>query len=461
MAAWFTCLLLAAPEASASEMLKIAWASQYEWKEDQVGNATFGFAFTVKRKWGQGGETEYEGKGQVVVVGDAVVRRHYRGLAEDRRKEVDGHLDWVLGRFVRKPFEQEFQGIEITGPEEAPTERKKVTAGPRVFYLHKQRLDGVAVERFKDPRTNQPFLVRFDYGLQDVGGGYMVVSETYAYTYEGSKREQSRVLTLAASGETPAPATYAYRERQPGGIETDVALTFDAPVFDLPDPVTLSGEARDLLKQAWDRRVTLPDGLAISADFTRAADPRAGRWVTRRVVGSMRFVMPATVEVLLDEQKTGVSDRDRLARIREAVEEDLRWAFGLLRARPFEEEFLGCGFQLSPAEKGTTVVVLGYSEALAFRLADGRITAHLENGPDDDAWWEHKGRKQADGRWLLDSLVRRIDGETYSQKIAYDKMKGLQVPKGFERFVEDSAARGRARGVDEYDLKKLKAEPTG
>jgi len=459
MAPWLAGLLLAAPEATAAELLKVAWASQYEWREDKVASATLAFRYKVKRRWGRGGEVAYEGRAEVVVVGDAVVRRHYAGTTEDRRREVDGHLDWVLGRFLRKPFDREFEGVPVTGPEPAPPDRVKVTAGPRAFWLRGGRLDGVAVELFQDPRTSRPYVARYDYRVEEARGGYMVVAESYDTTYEGERRESSRTLTLAAAGDVPVPATYAHRERQPGGVEADVELAFEPAALNLPDPVVLSAEARDLLKAAWSRRVTLPDGLVVTADFVRSADPAAGRWTTRRVVGSMRYTMPDAAEAQIDEQKTGVSEPDRLARLRETVEGDLRWAFGLLAERPFEEEFAGCGFQLAPAGKGTVVAVLGHAEVLAFRLADGRVAAHRENAPGEEAWWEHKARKQADGRWLLESLVRKVEGEAHAQALEYARLRGHAVPRAFGRFFSEVGPRGRVAGVDAYELKRLKVEP--
>lgn len=123
--------LLGAPE-NAGAALRIAWASQYEWKESGVENVVLEFAYT--NQWhatDSDNQSHSEARGQIVVVGSEIVRRHLPGVSETRRKTIEPHLAWVLERFVRKPFEEEFEDMTFGGPE--PTEEGflRVSVAPR------------------------------------------------------------------------------------------------------------------------------------------------------------------------------------------------------------------------------------------------------------------------------------------------------------------------------------------
>ena len=109
-------LLLGAPEADATKLLKVAYASQYEWKEDGLKNVTLEFTYTWS--WGPK-ETpkdkkpppriRHEGAGRVVVVGQRVIPGHYPDLGRGQtldgkeiRAAFQGHIAWILRRFVRQ-----------------------------------------------------------------------------------------------------------------------------------------------------------------------------------------------------------------------------------------------------------------------------------------------------------------------------------------------------------------------
>jgi hypothetical protein len=103
--------VLGAPEDAAAK-LRVAWASQYEWKESGVENAVLELTYTSHWKASKTDyEYDWEKRGQIVVAGGEIVRRHYPGTTDNERKTIAGHVAWVLGRFVRKPFEKEFEEL--------------------------------------------------------------------------------------------------------------------------------------------------------------------------------------------------------------------------------------------------------------------------------------------------------------------------------------------------------------
>lgn len=252
-------LLLAAPDDPA-QMMRVAWASQYEWKEDKVESATIDFRY--RHTWGDNGQNAREGQGQIVVVGDVIVRRHYPDAQDDdARRELNEHVDWVLARFIRRPFEQVFQDAKFTGPEKSAYDQMKIGLGDRAWYLKDDRI--VAEERdFGD--QGKPLIVRVDCRVTDLGGGYAIVGETISYTrrMDSAKVIVERGLTTRSEADRPAPASYTFERKTPKDKES-FTIDFSSVRFDLPDPVTLNAAARDLLKEAWGHRFVLPENIII------------------------------------------------------------------------------------------------------------------------------------------------------------------------------------------------------
>ena len=101
-------LFLQAPpdEIDAEKLLRVAYASQYEWKEDDVKSVSLDFTWSTSWKGKDGRETRSQGIGHVLVVGDEVVRRHYPATTKSRKGQADGYLNWILERFITgSPFQ--------------------------------------------------------------------------------------------------------------------------------------------------------------------------------------------------------------------------------------------------------------------------------------------------------------------------------------------------------------------
>ena len=122
-------LVLGAPNDAANQ-LRVAWASQYEWRESGVANAVLDFTYAYHWKGEKDQEWRYGGRAQVVLAEGEIVRRHYPAVTKDRRKQIDPHVVWVLGRFARRPFEEEFQDMVFEGPEPARDGLLRVSAAP-------------------------------------------------------------------------------------------------------------------------------------------------------------------------------------------------------------------------------------------------------------------------------------------------------------------------------------------
>jgi hypothetical protein len=440
-------LLLLAPDDPA-QMMRVAWASQYEWKEDKVQSATIDFTYTYVRTWGESGELKREGSGQIVVVGDAIVRRHYPDVIDvDARRRIDEHVDWVLARFVRKPFEELFKDAKFSGPEKSAFDWMKITAGDLVFFVKGDRI--VAAER--DLRLGgKPFVVRVDFKAEDLGGGYAILGESISYTRpnDATKVMRERTLTTRMEDDRPAPASYVFEEKSAKEKER-FTLDFPAIRFDLPDPVTLDPAARDLLKEAWGRRLVLPEEIRIVGQFQRTIDKdlERARWRSE-VHGDFQVYGMGNIQLTLDEggeepQKT--------------CEENIRWIFGLLRDTPFETEFLGCGFELEPQGDESVIRVYGYPKALAFRVAEGVIVGHYERVLSEVGWWTYKTKSAGEGRFQIERMKREIEGRKIELEFDYQRVRGHQIPKKIGVLGTPRSPRGdMAVGIAEYIFKKPK-----
>jgi hypothetical protein len=445
MSAGIALLLLLAPDDPA-QLMRVAWASQYEWKEDGVKNATIDFSYT--RAWGERGESTLAGQGQVVVVGDEIVRRHYPDVTdEETRKRIDEHLDWVLGRFVRKPFEEAFKDVKFEGPEKSAFEQLKIAAGNRVFYVKDDRL--AAAERdIGEPE--KPLVVRVEFKLADLGGGYAILGESLSYTRvtDATKVTRDRALTTRTEGDRPAPAVYTFEEKSAKEKET---FTLDCHTirFDLPDPVTLDPAARDVLKEAWARRLVLPNEIRIQGEFQRWIDKDLDRAGWRGDVrGDFQVWGMNSIQISLDKEREETQKQ---------CLRDIQWIFGLLRDAPFEEEFKGCGFELEPQGTETVVRVHGYPKALAFRVANGVIVGHYDRVLSESGWWTYRTKSAGEGRFQIERMKREIEGKKIELELDYQRVRGHQIPKKFGVLGTSASFRGgMVLGVAEYTFKKPK-----
>ncbi|MGH7162599.1 MAG: hypothetical protein ACREID_03870 [Planctomycetota bacterium] len=445
---WVAAILLAVPETEGARLLRIAWASQYEWKEDAVRNATLDFRYEVTRS-GPGDRSEkYAGSAQVVVAEEKIARCHYRGNVEGRRDFLDEHLAWAVGRFVRKPFEAEFEGVAVEEPVSLAGGGAMVRAAPRELLLREGRL--VGEDRLVGP---DGYRCRVEFATGKVGEGYAVLGEKCSYMIEGAQTTASRDLVVREQDDVPVPHRYEWSLDAPRGVKESVVLTFDRARINLADPVVANPEARDFLKAAWERRYTLPRKIRIQGEFVRKADPALGRWGAERVEGEFQVWGLDSIEVRLDPKTFRDPESVWAKRVHASVLKDLRWVFGLLTPRPFEEEFQGCGFERT----GEVVAVHGHAWAQGFRVAEGRLAAHLENGAPEDGWWEHKGRALKDG-FLLEKMSRDVEGKPYAQRIDYAKAKGCSIPSRLELFAAAADAPVAVFGVNEYELRKLRVE---
>jgi len=432
-------------------MLRVAWASQYEWKEDNVKSVTIDFGYS--HVWGEKGEYTRDGSGQIVIVGDEIVRRHYPDATdEDARGEIDKHITWALGRFMRKPFEEQFKDAKFTGPESSAYDQKKISAGAGAWFVKDDRI--VAAEYDIGP-PGKPFVVRADYKTAALGGGYGIVGETTSYTRpsDAMKIVIERSLATCVAEDRPAPSAYTY-ESKSAKDKDRFTITFSTVRFDLPDPVTLNPAARDLLKDAWTHRLVLPENIIIQGQFARKIDKdlERARWKDD-VTGDFQVYGMDDIQIVLDEEN------DEIHRTSQA---HIRWFFDLLRDRPFEEEFKGCGFELEPQGAETIVRVYGYPRALAFRIAGGQLVGHYNRVLSETDWWVYKTKSAGDGRYQIEHMKREIEGKKIDLSFDYQRVRGHVIPKKFGVLAVASGFRGgTAVGVAEYTLKRAKVSFPG
>jgi len=465
-------LLLGAPETDAAKLLKIAYASQYEWSEDNLKNVTL--EFTYRWTWGPKAKpndrkppppaANLEGAGRVVVVGERVFPGHYPDLRRDGqwqregrtvrgaeiRTEFQGHIAWVLRRFVRQPFDRLFKGARFQGPEETSFGLKIIAHG-RPFYVKEDRIAAMELDMGVSRKKPHLVLVQFQHG--PVGDGYGILGQTCNYKTKGTEIAVSwkRQLTTKQAERAPVPLSYTYT-RTFGGSQQTLTIEFDRVTMDAAHPVVLDPVARDLLKGAWERRFTLPTAMGIEGEFHRRPDKDLanGRW--QDVPGSFEVWGMKEIKVAIPE------NRFRNRSWRETVEKTcvghIRWIFGLLKATPFEEEFKDCGFELVPQGKEQVIQVYGYEKALAFKIAGGAITGHYSEVLRQKGWWDYKVKRTSDGHFMLDRMRREFEGRKIDLRFRYGRVKGYQLPKKMGVF--GTTAREPYVGVAEYSFRRLK-----
>jgi len=431
-------------------MMRVAWASQYEWKEDKVQSATIFFHYT--EAWGEKGESTRDGQGQVVVVGDDIVRRHYPDAADEGdRMLIDGHLKWALGCFLRKPFEEAFKDAKFTGPEKSAYDQMKISVGSSAWFLKDDR---IVAKEYDIGVPEKPFIVREDCKIADLGGGYAIVGGTVSYTRlnDATKVTRERTLTTRMEGDRPAPASYKYEEKS-AKDKVLFTIDFQSVRFDLPDPVTLDPAARDLLKAAWSHRLVLPENIIIQGEYVRQVDKDLDRARWRNDVrGEFQVYGMNDVRVTVDEG-------DDLTQ--KTCEAHVRRIFDMLRDRPFEDEYKGCGFELEPHGSEAIVRVYGYPKALAFRIVGTTITGHYERVLSEQDWWVYKTKSAGEGRFQIERMRREIEGKKVDLDFDYQRVRGYTIPKKFGVLGIGTGFRGMAVGVAEYTFKRVKVSFPG
>lgn len=444
--------LLGAPE-DPGALLRIAWASQYEWKESGVENAVLEFAYTYQWQAADSdkpnSQSYSEARGQVVVVGAEIVRRHCPGLSDARRKGIEPHLAWVLERFVRKSFEEEFDEKTFGGPEPTEDGFLRISVAPRdrpdaqSFFLLKN--DRIAGREWTSGR-------RTLYILESLEDGYAILGDDVAWTdKEGGAWSLTHRLELAKGKEPPLPRSYTYSLTSPRGT-TDVRIDFSAPKVNVKHPVVGDPAARDAARDAWARRYVLPDDIRIEAEFHRRIDKDLEQlyWLDT-VKGRLRVWGMDTVDVELDQRL--FQNRTWAPRIRTLCEGHFRWFFGWLHARPFQRVFDGCGFEfIESGDESVAMLVFGHRDIFGFLIKDGQIVGYLDRFEDREIWWRFKLRKAR-----IESMATTIEKETYKLRFKYLRRKGVDVPKSFEVLGGPRQASTReGRGIAEYSLKKIK-----
>jgi hypothetical protein len=465
-------LLVGAPETDAAQLLKTAYASQYEWKEDHLKNVTL--EFTYRWTWGPKAkptdkkppppEANLEGAGRVVVVGERVFPGHYPDLRRDGqwqregrtvrgpeiRNEFQGHIAWVLRRFVRQPFDTAFKDAPIQGPEKTAF-GLKVTAHGRPIYIDQNKI--TAMELDVSARKDKPHMVLLQFQHGKVGDGYAILGETCSYTTKGTEIAVSwrRQLTTKQAERAPVPLSYTYT-RTFGGSEQTLTIEFDRVTMDAAHPVVLDPHARDLLKEAWERRFTLPTAMGIEGEFHRRPDKDLAKARWQDVPGSFEVWGMTEIKVALPENR--FRDKGWRGTVEKTCEGHIRWIFGLLKATPFEEEFKDCGFELVPQGKEQVIQVYGYEKALAFKVADGAIVGHFSEELRKKGWWDYKVKRTSDGQFMLDRMRREFEGRKIELRFRYGRVKGYQLPKKVD--VLGTTAGEPYVGVAEYSFRRLK-----
>lgn len=454
-------VLLAAPEKDAAERLRVAWASQYEWREDGIENATLDFHYTYR--WQSRANEEQasasEGHGQIVVVGRKIARQQYPAAEQGRGREISSHLEWVVRRFARAPFEEQFKDVTFDGPEPAGKELERITVvgkKSRFGYLLKgDRLDAL------EWRPGTPPL---QYKVGDLGGGYAILGEESSFDLgERGKTVTKRTLTTAKGKGAPYPDRYRYVLETPAGVVT-IELKFEPPVFNAEHPVVGDPAARDLLEDAWAHRYALPHDLRLEASFQRSIDNDLGEayWY-RTVKGKLQIWGLDDIQFMLDEGV--IPGRNSTYLLKQRLQAHFEWIVWLLGERKFDKEFEGCGFALAPdddPDDDTQVVeLIGHPRVLAYRVEKGRITGYLENAKEKDLWWNFRLKKVKDDLARIESLTVETGGERRKLDIRYSRKGGVEVPVGFEAIGRGYRSGDDRCGVAKFRLKRVKVSRPG
>ncbi|MHC4956960.1 MAG: hypothetical protein ACYTGN_01195 [Planctomycetota bacterium] len=482
-------LLLGAPDkelSAAAKQLRIAWASQYEWREDAVKNITLDFTWKATWRSSGGKEVNEGGTGQLVVEGERVLRRHIEGGGSPG--ELHEALGWVVARYARQPFERNFRGRKILDggktaagnpriklqrppppkkkkdPPKPPLtgKKKKKKKPPRVwpvrheqpetFILKNDRI--IAAERNFGSR-DKPEVIRVDFRVEDMADGYGRMRESYTRRIDGEKHGLTR--TLEARKDAPVPMPLRYRShRKMKGATREIEITFKEPKLNVPDAVVIDPKAADVVRAAWKRRYVLEEDIRLTGRFTRKLEKSLqSRWSPAKVEGEFSVWGLDEIEVLVSEKSVrGRSQRESIAT---TCLTHIRWLFDLMRPTPFEEEFEGCGFTLTDDKQGTIVRLYGYPRATALLVDDNRIIGALPPGA-DGAWTRFAHKDDPDGLARVEKVTIEFEGDDKSGRISYRGHKGVSLPKKFQYIAVPGRSRWGSFGVAEYTFSKVKVQ---
>ena len=421
--------LLASPETDAAQLLKVAWASQYEWKESDVKNITLDFQYTGTNRFGDKPQVS-EGTGQIVVVGEVIVRRHVEGLSSWERDRLYEQLKWIVDRFVRKPFDEVFKDAKFGAAEEMVGGRTRIPVDNHEYILLRDRIVGLNVGPKKVPAGAVIKRVPFRYTLAEVSDGYTISAETSTVTGpQNTKVVTTRVMKLGEVDEVPVPRSLNVKLTMPRG-RLEAMIEFTGYAINLDDPIAGDPGARDLLKKAWERRYVLPAALRVTGDYRRKPVGNAPRWITDDVKGEFQVWGMDDIQAQLKGKRYDKWGADRIKELNDRATAQIRFVFDLLKPSPFDEEFKNCGFRFQPDKKGDRVDVLGHATMASFVIDEDRIVATLNHGP-TEIWWDHKIKATREGN-LIREISRKIDGEKYAHTISYKKTKGYSIPSKFQ-----------------------------
>ncbi|MEM8882646.1 MAG: hypothetical protein AAGD14_01090 [Planctomycetota bacterium] len=426
-----TSLLFADTDADAAKKaLRIAWASQYEWKEDKVRNVTLDFTWNYRWK-GRRAEDEWRGKASgVCVIADGELKRvHLESGDRSRIDSIRAEIGWVLRRFIRKPFDEAFEETKFRGPEKIANDRIVVRAGELGFILHDDRIVGYERNIGTEAKPNN---IRVDCKTADLGGGYAVLEEKSEYDTQAGSVSIVRVMNTKGLKEVPMPSSYVHESKQRGNFSR-TELAFTNPRANDEHPVVLDPEARDAVKAAWEARYRLPAGTRVDGQWNREPDNATakGGWM-RKAYGEFQF-LGTELEVLISE-KLRINEGTRRS-LSDSVTGHVRQIYELVLDRPFDKAFEGVGFVRDESSPGV-VRLLGHPAWTAVRVEQGVMSGHEDRAlGGDGGWWDYRHTKAKDGRLLVSRMTRKVAGKKWHAKISYSKKKGISVPKSAEVLV--------------------------
>ncbi|MDH3592330.1 MAG: hypothetical protein OER88_10655, partial [Planctomycetota bacterium] len=342
-------VVLAAPtDEEAAKLLRVAWASQYEWKEDGVKNATINFNFEEIRTAGSD-DFASGGKGTVVFANGEIARIHAPGVGW-RRKVLVEELTWVFQRFARKPFEERFKDAEFKKPEKAAGDTTKIASTKAWGYFLKEgRIVGL---EYNIGKGKKPFIVRVDYKPTDMRDGYGLLSEFSSFTMAGVKTVSTRELELRRTDDAPSPKTFV-KTTLMAGTKVVFKIEFELPQLNEENPVVLDTVARDALREAWQRRWVLPDDIRLDGMFQRKPDRDLGKAGWMDVSGDFQVWGMNDIKTAVDVKKF----RRAGGQVAETCQNQIREGFGRFKATPFDAEFKGCGFTREESKDGKAAVI--------------------------------------------------------------------------------------------------------
>jgi len=352
-------VLFAAPDADASrKLLRVAYASQYEWKEDKVANATFDFAWKLAGESRKKVKWTSEASGSVVIVDGEIKRVHIPGPGRVHRDRVRIDLAWVLRRFVRKPFDERFKDAKFAPPEKMADGNTRVTVNGLRYLVADNRITGMEVN-VGSPQ--KPSFVRVIFEPKDLGGGYGILAESRSHSFGGIKTEREQKLTIATQDGIPIPRAMRISELNRAG-KVVRTLKFSNPRLNLDHPIAVDAVARDRVKAAWERRYAWPGGLRFEGKWERELDNATtkGRWA-RNVKGEFQF-LGGELELTMDES-VRLQRRWRGGVLKTSTD-DLNASFMHLAPTLFDAAFPGCGFEVDAEAADGVVRVLGHPTIL-------------------------------------------------------------------------------------------------